>query len=416
MLQQLARQIRPAGLERASPVRIGRDRQGPAAAAFGLAAIVILLALLAAAMFFADRAAKEERRVGMITDALWVEQALRFATRSTEDVLIRLAADIRMGEPMVAASVQIEQIMRLRPELVRVALLDADGVALLSLPGPDERQPSEILRQSPVDAALRTGERLFSNAYLQPVGAARFDLVIPAYAPGSRPVVLVASFSLSELLNAHIPWWVAQKNHVEIRDTSNTAIAAKSRIDIGLGEDGHTMPFDPPGHGLTFQVTPYDTGSGTALRPWVVLIVLFSGMAAASLFAMLRNIRRRQKAEEALRAESAFRTSLEDSLTVGMRARDHLGRIIYANQAFCDMVGFSREELAKASPPMPYWNPGDLTKTQEIHDEVLAGRAPAEGFEIRFQRRNGELFDALVFEAPLLDADGKSLGWMASIL
>lgn len=416
MFQQLARHIRPAGVQQNSPAQTGRDRQGPAAAALGLAAILILLALLAAAMFFADRAAKEERRVGMITDALWVEQALRFATRSTEDVLVRLAADIRMGEPVVAASLQIEQIMRLRPELVRVALLRADGVSLLSLPGPDERRPSEILRQSPIDAALKTGERLFGNAYLQPGATARFDLVIPAYAPGGTPLVLVASFSLSELLNAHIPWWVAQKNHVEIRDSSNTAIAAKSRIDIGLGEDGHSMPFDPPGHGLTFQVTPYDTGSGTALRALVALIVLFSGIAAASLFAMLRNIRRRQKAEEALRAESAFRKSMEDSLAVGMRARDHTGRIIYANQAFCDMVGFSREELEKASPPMPYWNRDDLTKTKEIHDEVLAGRAPAEGFEIRFQRRNGELFDALVFEAPLLDADGKSLGWMASIL
>jgi two-component system sensor histidine kinase DctS len=80
------------------------------------------------------------------------------------------------------------------------------------------------------------------------------------------------------------------------------------------------------------------------------------------------------------------------------------------------MVGWSRDELANASPPMPYWNAGEIEKTQEIHDAVLAGQAPEEGFEIRFQRRNGELFDALVIEAPLLDADGNSLGWMASIL
>jgi two-component system sensor histidine kinase DctS len=46
----------------------------------------------------------------------------------------------------------------------------------------------------------------------------------------------------------------------------------------------------------------------------------------------------------------------------------------------------------------------------------MEGNAPREGFEIRFMRKDGSRFDALVYEAPLIDADGQHTGWMASIL
>ncbi|HRD94090.1 MAG TPA: ATP-binding protein, partial [Accumulibacter sp.] len=39
-----------------------------------------------------------------------------------------------------------------------------------------------------------------------------------------------------------------------------------------------------------------------------------------------------------------------------------------------------------------------------------------EGFEIRLMRKDGSRFDALVYEAPLIDADGQQTGWMASII
>jgi two-component system sensor histidine kinase DctS len=44
------------------------------------------------------------------------------------------------------------------------------------------------------------------------------------------------------------------------------------------------------------------------------------------------------------------------------------------------------------------------------------GNAPPEGFELRFMRSDGTRFDALVYEAPLIDADGRHTGWMGSVL
>jgi two-component system sensor histidine kinase DctS len=135
-----------------------------------------------------------------------------------------------------------------------------------------------------------------------------------------------------------------------------------------------------------------------------------------SLWQLRRHMQRRQAAEQALRAEHAFRKAMEDSLNTGMRARDLKGRITYVNPAFCRMVGWSAEELVGLLPPMPYWAPEALERTLAVHEMVLGGNAPPQGIEIRLMRRSGERFDALLIEAPLIDAAGRHTGWMGSVL
>jgi two-component system sensor histidine kinase DctS len=107
---------------------------------------------------------------------------------------------------------------------------------------------------------------------------------------------------------------------------------------------------------------------------------------------------------------------MEDSLFTGLRARDLDGRIIYVNPAFCRMTGFDAAELVNRLPPMPYWAPEEHEATQAAHQRSLAGQAPNEGVELRFQRKNGERFDALIYEAPLIDAEGRHTGWMGSVV
>jgi two-component system sensor histidine kinase DctS len=74
------------------------------------------------------------------------------------------------------------------------------------------------------------------------------------------------------------------------------------------------------------------------------------------------------------------------------------------------------EELMNQTPPMPYWAPEQLEETYAMHQTVLAGQAPLDGFEITFMRKNGERFHALVYEAKLIDGNGNHTGWMASVL
>jgi len=116
-----------------------------------------------------------------------------------------------------------------------------------------------------------------------------------------------------------------------------------------------------------------------------------------------------------LRRQVLFRSAMENSLVTGLRARDLEGRVIYVNPAFCQMVGYSAQELLGRVPPMPYWAPEVMDEYQQRFAQVLAGTVTPQ-FETVFQRASGERFPALIFEAPLIDDTGKQTGWMGSIL
>jgi PAS domain-containing protein len=97
--------------------------------------------------------------------------------------------------------------------------------------------------------------------------------------------------------------------------------------------------------------------------------------------------RRVEERTRDLEEAHTFRKAMEDSLLVGMRARDPQGRIIYVNPAFCAMVGYSAEELLGCLPPYPYWHPDDLEKQARVSQDVLQGRVVPHGYESRIRTR-----------------------------
>lgn len=133
------------------------------------------------------------------------------------------------------------------------------------------------------------------------------------------------------------------------------------------------------------------------------------------IYAVAHDVTQRRANEEALRAETAFRKAMDESLVAGLRAIDMEGRIIYANPAFCRMLGFSQAELIGIAPPFPYWPPEDLEQCQRNLTLTLSGQIPAGGFEIRVMRKDGERFHARFYVSPLIDSSGRQSGWMAAI-
>ena len=126
--------------------------------------------------------------------------------------------------------------------------------------------------------------------------------------------------------------------------------------------------------------------------------------------------RRVQERTRELQQEHALRQSMEDSLLVGMRARDLEGRIVYVNAAFCDMVGYRREELIGRLPPYPYWHPDDLERHWQDSRMTLAGQAAPGGFESRLRHRDGRDVLTMVYTARLIDGSGRHTGWMSSVV
>ena len=383
--------------------------------------IVLLLAAVIALLWLLHQNELEEERTGLIKDVLWLEQNLRFQVNGNEERLLQLAAELGTGtDQRKNFRLRAGHILKNNPEISNILWFDAQRNLTDSLPA-DHSPDREIeafgppVTQKAFELARRLGKRIYSEPFLLSGNVAHFEIAIPIYAEQKFIGALIAIYPLETLLNNHVPWWFAEKYRVVIIDDNEIELAAKSNIK-GIPSISYQLPFDPPGYGLKLSVTSYESAVNPLQRILGVAILVFAAGVFWSLWLVRDLMKKRSQTEQALRAEHAFRTAMEDSLTVGMRARDLQGRVIYVNPAFCKMTGFSAEELVNKTPPMPYWVPEQIDETFALHQAVLAGQAPLDGFEITFRRKNGEHFDALVYEAKLIDGNGQHTGWMASML
>lgn len=119
-------------------------------------------------------------------------------------------------------------------------------------------------------------------------------------------------------------------------------------------------------------------------------------------------------AEADMRRELEYRKAIERGVAVGIVVRDMGGKTLSANARFCEMVGWSEEELRSASDEL-YWPEEQKGRIADALTEALAGRAPASGFEFRFCRKDGSLFDVLVSVTPLLNSDGRAVGILGAV-
>ena len=383
-------------------------------------AVGLLLVLLITLLWLLHRNEIDEQRSTLIADVLWLEQSLRFHLDGNSEQLQQLALDLtrakRQGELF---DLRARHLLKNNPELRQLLWLDTSartvhGMPTLDLPQPRQDSPGE----NPINRSLelaRLGKPIYSDAY-RTTEAAQFEVYVPIFDDGHYRGTLLAVYSLNGLLKQQVPWWFAEKYQVRIVDGNGNLLASKSRIDASATTLSYPVSLDPPGYGMVLQVTVYRGADNLAQTLIATLIVVLGAAVFWSLWAVRGLIQRRLAAEQALRSEYAFRKAMEDSLMVGMRARDLEGRVTYVNPAFLQMVGFSAEELIGREPPMPYWAPEEMDRTLLLHNKVLEGKAPHEGFEIRLMRKDGSRFDALIYEAPLIDADGRQTGWMGSII
>ena len=133
------------------------------------------------------------------------------------------------------------------------------------------------------------------------------------------------------------------------------------------------------------------------------------------VFAAARDITAQKLAEEKAMSEHALRASIENSIVTGILVVDKRGQITHLNPAFCRMTGWNEEELIGTVPPFSFWPSEDLGIRTESFRALLRGQMPSTSFEARLRRKNEERFDALVVVSCLRNAQGKVLGWVASV-
>ncbi|NMG44967.1 PAS domain S-box protein [Aromatoleum toluvorans] len=384
--------------------------------------VLLFLVVIAALVWFTRAYDEEEQRATLINDVLWMEQNLQFKLDRNVSQLAQIGQEIlsTTDHHPSQTSAALRQLVRSENGLVRVMWLDATGHMQGALPPLGE---GEMPGESPSEQSasrFRLARALERPIYGQIHAAAgdrqQFEVHVPIYSENGFAGAMVGVYSLRELVTDELPWWFAERYRVSVHDSDGRVLVSKSKVAPLSDRLNYSMALDPPGGGLTLQVTAYRGETRWVQVLLIGSILLLGGILIWSVLQLRRELQRRHRAEQALRSESLFRRAMEDSMLTGLRARDRDGRITYVNPAFCRMVGYSAAELVGCTPPMPYWDPEFLEQTQEVHDRVLSGNAPPDGFELRLRRKNGERFDALIFEAPLIDAAGRHTGWMGSLL
>jgi PAS domain S-box-containing protein len=123
----------------------------------------------------------------------------------------------------------------------------------------------------------------------------------------------------------------------------------------------------------------------------------------------------KQPLEQALIAEHIFRKSIEESIPAGIFGTDLRGRQIYINRVFCEMVGWSEDELLNLTYPFVFCRRDKIDgfggDFQTLADIILSSK----GVELPFVRKNGTRFWGLVTGTELMDSSGQPAGYLMSV-
>ena len=417
-----------APLPAADPAASARRRRWRRALLWGL--LIVLLAVAQGLLVFLVldyEASRAQDRTDAVAAGA-ADEARQAMARTLQSLQLLVWAD-RADD---AWRRDATELLRQRRDILRIERRDAafrvvDAVQApyaAGLFGTLPRESQSIDAEAACAAATRGGTPSFSRSYYTPLaggtGLEALDLCIPLAAPDRGS--LVAVFSLPAVLEAALAVDGSRNHELSFVEGDGARLARAGAVR-GMGIYRAERVVDLAGANLILRA---DSAEG---RPHVIpnlSVALVFGLSLALMALVLllaRDVRRRSAAEERLADALAFRKAMEDSLVTGLRARDLAGRITYVNPAFCRMVGFGADELLAAGTP-PYWPPERVAEYTQRQAQRLGGAAaPAAlsagghaqvGYETVFMRQNGERFPVLLYEAPLVDSQGRHAGWMSA--
>jgi PAS domain S-box-containing protein len=140
-----------------------------------------------------------------------------------------------------------------------------------------------------------------------------------------------------------------------------------------------------------------------------------AGLAAATLFAAAR-VQSEKRAAEVMRTrEAEFRASFELGAVGKVQVDPETGRFLLVNDTFCQMTGYSREELLGLAFT-DISHPDDLPTDLEHYRQLLSGKVSSYRREKRHRRKDGAVVWVLVAATALRDEHGHTTRVLGDIL
>ena len=388
-----------------------------------LGLLLLVLASVVALVLYLNAFEHEEEERRRVSDGQWLEQSVRFH-------FVRLEEDLR---------VLARQTLQ-RPDASARAAPSVQGGLLWSQPGavlwhgwlaydrgPAGASQPEGLRQAraanpwndeALTSMLDVAVGLRRSSYAGPLRDAQGNatdvvwLAVPYFERGEFLGNYLAALSMQACVDGLVPAWFHQTHRVRLADDPALTPTSQQRS----ASASYLAAMNLPGTDMFIEIAPLHAQPAMVPRLFLTVALLFLAGMLVSLLALRRDIAKRQRVQALLQAQMVLRTAMEDSVTIGMRAWAPDGKILYVNEAFCRMVGYSAAELVGRSAPMPYWPANRADEIHVMHQDVIAQGTRSEGLEVQFEHRDGHLVDVLIHEAPLATAHGEHVGWMSSVL
>lgn len=427
----------------AAPVRWWRSwwrsltptHQDRFAAIAPLASVLMFMAAIVAAFWYLRTEEVEREHEALRRDVEYAQQRVRLRLLERQEQLMRMARDISNQDIDDSEFVaRAEALISQYPELQSVSWIDGQRRIRASQSAPtvssDQlRVAGEVLSSGDALEAYQLAREMQQPIYVQGTAhqgeiAPLLQLHVPLLNGGRFMGEVLGEYSIDSLLRYGTPTEVMARYAVTMLDSQGYVLAGTPLAPRNVpsewlywrnGANEYEVAVSPVGNGLILRAQAYRTSLGVVGSGLFWLVGTLSAMTAWMLLATWRHTRRRQRAQEALVAETNFRRAMENSVLTGMRALDLHGRITYVNAAFCQMTGWSEAELVGQMPPYPYWPNNDYDNLRSKLREELSGKTIVGGFQVRVQRKNGSQFDARLYVSPLIDAHGQHTGWMSSM-
>ena len=341
---------------------------------------------------------------------------------------------LNSGDPgLLAWEVEASDLLRNQRELVRLEWRDSAMRLRTHVQSPYRavlwdrglREHNHSEASQACSTARRLSSPAYSGSYYQPhvngLGSELMELCLPLTANGRPTGFLVATYSLQSVLADMVGASLTRSQEASFTEPDGTRLAVLGATRRGSRMFTAQQLVDLPGTTLVLRMDTWHTAPSVFPNVLTALVTAMSIALVTVVGVLVRDNRRRLRAERDLGDALAFRKAMEDSLVTGLRARDLQGRITYVNPAFCEMVGFTAQELMGHSTSAPasalYWPPERVEEYRQRQAIRFAGNTPPrEGFESEFMRKDGTRFPVLIIEAPLINAQGLHTGWMSAFL
>lgn len=343
--------------------------------------IALVVALLVTLVWLAGRYEASQVQSNLERDAAEAVTDIRSAlTRNIQSLQALQSGDPSPQDWAEGAA----ELLRNQREWVRIEWRDAALGTLAQADTPYRPQVFARLgranAQADVALACAAARRIsgpaYSSSYFVPqldgLGVEVMELCLPLVTSGQLTGYVVATYSLHEIL-ANLGRQLTRSQEISFTEADGTRLALHGAARRGTRIFTAQQLLDLPGNTMVLRIDSWRGAPDLFPNVLTALVTAMSIALVVVLVLLGKDMRRRLRAEHDLADALAFRKAMEDSLVTGLRARDLEGRITYVNPAFCEMVGFTAEELLGHSTHAPYWPPELADEYRQRQAIRLAG-------------------------------------------